>query len=152
MNKELKIYDNTDYIPKNVDRQYLNTDITTQMANTLLLQQLVIQTQQQNSIMLNMMHNNNNNNYALPYNKENNLLENIIKFLIIIIFLIWLFFGLSGKGWNPLISIPYFFKDVTQTYVLNKDIIKEKTDIKVCVGDYPCVTEKDNEKIIKEKL
>lgn len=150
MNKELKIYDNTDYIPKNVDRQYLNSDITTQMANTLLLQQLVIQTQQQNSIMLNMMHN--NNNYELAYNKENNLLENIIKFLIIIIFLIWLFFGLSGKGWNPLISIPSFFKDVTQTYILNTDIKKEKTDIKVCVGDYPCVTENSNEKIIKEKL
>ena len=157
MNKELTIYERDDiqYIPKRtynqevIDETLQNLNVT----NMAMMQNMLMQSQQQNAMMLNMI-----NNTGYIEEEEGDFFGSIFKYLIVILFFIWLFLGFTGKGWNPLISIPNFLQNAKSFIETPKDGEPIKSEVKVCVGDYPCVTnENENSKNIphvieKEKL
>ena len=140
MNKELTIYEREDiqYIPKKTYNQEI-MDETLQnlnMTNMTMMQNMLMQSQQQNAMMLNMI-----NNTRYVEEESGDFFYSILKSLIIILFCIWLVLGFIGKGWNPLISIPNFLKNAKSFIETPKEGEPTKSEVKVCVGNYPCVTD-----------
>ncbi len=142
MNKELTIYEREDiqYIPKKtynqevMDETLQNLNIT----NMAMMQNMLMQSQQQNAMMLNMI-----NNTGYIEEEERDFFSSIFKYLIVILFFIWLFLGFTGKGWNPLISIPNFLQNAKSFIETPKEGEPTKSEVKVCVGNYPCVTDEN---------
>lgn len=150
MNKELTIYEREDiqYIPKKtynqevMDETLQNLNIT----NMAMMQNMLMQSQQQNAMMLNMI-----NNVGYVEEETGDFFGLIIKYLIIILFCMWIILGFIGKGWNPLISIPNFLQNAKSFIETPKEGEPTKSEVKVCVGNYPCVTD-ENKKPKTETL
>lgn len=142
MNKELTIYEREDiqYIPKKtynqevMDETLQNLNIT----NMAMMQNMLMQSQQQNAMMLNMI-----NNVGYVEEETGDFFGLIIKYLIIILFCMWIILGFIGKGWNPLISIPNFLQNAKSFIETPKEGEPTKSEVKVCVGNYPCVTDEN---------
>ena len=99
MNKELTIYERDDiqYIPKRtynqevMDETLQNLNVT----NMAMMQNMLMQSQQQNAMMLNMI-----NNTGYIEEEEGDFFGSIFKYLIVILFCIWLFLGFTGKSFT----------------------------------------------------
>lgn len=150
MNKELTIYEREDiqYIPKRTYNQDVMNEAlqNLNMTNIAMMQNMLMQSQQQNAMMLNMI-----NNTGYVEEESGDFLGSILKYLIIILFCMWLILGFIGKGWNPLISIPNFLQHAKSFIETPKEGEPIKSDLKVCIGNYPCVTN-ENEKYKMENL
>lgn len=142
MNKELTIYEREDiqYIPKRTYNQDVMNEALQNLnvTNMAMMQNMLMQSQQQNAMMLNMI-----NNTGYIEEEEGDFFGSIFKYLIVILFFIWLFLGFTGKGWNPLISIPNFLQNAKSFIETPKEGEPTKSEVKVCVGNYPCVTDEN---------